>query len=119
MSTTINQRDALDIEISRVSADAVVFRNKQDGVYQAFAATLSLIAKDSTGQVLFTLAIGSGITLSTYNSVANAQATVLFTEAQTAMIPKNGLTTYILVEGTLGTRTLHAWGNLIGREAND
>jgi hypothetical protein len=83
---------------------------------EPFATTLALRVK--VRQVpAFVLTVGAGITLQTAEGVANGQAMIHLSEAQSNLIPVGGYATYELTEGVTGSLSLVLAGNLIGEQA--
>lgn len=95
--------------------DPIIFR------YRAGGTGGTLVAFDSSLKFQFVtpsgttvLGVGSGITLSTDETVANARATIQLTVAQSRAIPSGGLTTYEIQRTVGGRDEVILMGTLIG-----
>ena len=115
MTETINRLEPVDIEIYRGAPLPFVF-------FEDEVDTGTPIARDPTitmtvtpkGAASFTLAVGSGITLSTYNAVANAKVTILLSNAQSLQVPEGKHCVYEITEGPTGNKVVVMAGSLIG-----
>ena len=94
--------------------DPIIFR------YRAGGTGGTLVAFDSSLKFQFVtpsgatvLGVGSGITLSTYETIANAQATVQLTVAQSRSIPPGALTPYEIQRTISGREEVILMGKLI------
>lgn len=84
--------------------DPIIIRYRAGGTggtLVSFDSSLKFTFSNLSGTV--TLGVGSGITLSTDESVSNARATIQLTIAQSRTIPEGPLTSYE-VQRTIGTR---------------
>ena len=115
LTQPLNHTPDTSFAIWRGAAVPLVVRNfnRLDGVYEAFAASLALRVK-VRNVASFTLAVGSGITLSSWNGVANALATCLLSEAQSLLIPSGRFASYELTEGAPGSLSIVMAGSLVG-----
>lgn len=82
------------------------------GTLVSFDNTLKFTFTNSTGAV--TLGVGTGITLSTDETIANARATIQLTVAQSRAIPEGALTTYEVQRTSAGREEVFLMGSLIG-----
>lgn len=81
--------------------DPIIVRYRAGGALVAFDSTLKLTYTNAAGSV--TLGVGTGITLSADETVADARATIQLTTAQSRAIPMGALTSYEL-QRTVGSR---------------
>jgi hypothetical protein len=79
---------------------------------RGFQNTLQMTLKPKTGTIVLT--VGSGITLSTDESVVNARATILLSNAQSLLVPEGSKCAYELTEGAVNARTVVMAGVLVG-----
>ena len=96
--------------------DPIIFR------YRAGGTGGTLVAFDSSLKFQFitpsgatVLGVGSGITLSTDETIANARATVQLTVAQSRSIPPGALTPYEIQRTISGREEVLLMGMLIGQ----
>lgn len=89
--------------------------------YRAGGAGGTLVGFDSTLKFTFinaagtvTLGVGSGITLSTDEGVANARASIQLSIAQSRTIPEGALTRYEIQRAAAGREEVFLMGMLIG-----
>lgn len=83
-----------------------------EGTLVAFDSTLKFTYDTGSGDV--TLGVGTGITLSTDETVANARATIQLTVAQSRTIPEGPLTRYEIQRTTESREEVFLMGLLIG-----
>lgn len=81
--------------------EAIIFqiRASSGGVLTAFTTAVKFIVTSKAGVTLMTLANGSGITLSTSESIANGRATVQLTVAQSRLLTKGRMQRWELQDG--------------------
>lgn len=111
--TILNQVPERSYQVVRGAALPIALRMKVNGVYQAWAATLTMTVKPQAGSA-FDLTVGQGITLSVFNAVANAQAVVQLSEEQSNLVVKGDYTAYLVTEGAPGAKVPRLRGKLIG-----
>ncbi len=109
MTTIINRQPPVTIAVWPGAPIPILLRRYQkatDGskVYQSFASTVSFRAVAESGD-LFTLTVGSGITLSDHDGVTNGLATIQMTEAQSNQVLAATKPWYEVVQGVSGSRT--------------
>lgn len=95
--------------------DPIIIRYRaggSDGDLVAFDSTLKFTYKVNSSTV--TLGVGSGITLSTDETVADARATIQLTVAQSRILPEGPLTPYEIQRTTEGREEVFLSGTLIG-----
>jgi hypothetical protein len=112
MTSPLNPTPRQDFYIHRGAPKAIAFQVREDGTLRALDASITLRVTHPTGT--FDLAVGSGITLSTAESVANALATCLFTVAQSRLVPVGRLSTFEVQETVSGQERIVFMGSLIG-----
>ena len=112
MSDRVNMTPSKDFEIFRGAPLPIAIRNRVNGVLRAFQATLQMTLKPKTGNIILT--VGSGITLSVDEGVANARATILLTNAQSLLVPEGSKCAYEITEGAAGNRVVVMAGTLVG-----
>lgn len=95
--------------------DPIIVRYRaggESGALVAFDSTLKLTYTNAAGTV--TLGVGTGITLSADETVADARAMIQLTTAQSRAIPMGALTSYEL-QRTVGSREeVILMGKLVG-----
>jgi hypothetical protein len=113
--SAVQQTPSKDFYIHRGAPDPIIVRYRAggtDGTLVSFDSTLKFTFYNLAGTV--TLGVGTGITLSTDEAVADSRATVQMTVAQSRTIPEGPLTKYE-VQRTVGTREeVILMGMLIG-----
>jgi hypothetical protein len=95
--------------------DPIVFRLRAGGTggtLVSFDSTLKFTFMNLAGTT--TLGVGTGITLATDETIADAKATVQLTVAQSRTIPEGPLTRYEIQRTTGGREEVILMGNLIG-----
>lgn len=92
--------------------DPIILRLRANGALLPFDSSLKFTYVSQTGSV--TLGVGSGITLSTDEGVANARATVQLSIAQSRAIFEGALTPYELQRNLTGREEVLLMGSLIG-----
>jgi hypothetical protein len=109
-----------DFYIHLGAPDPIIVRLRaggEDGTLVAFDSTLKFTFKTPTAST--TLGVGTGITLSTDETVSDARATIQLTVAQSRTIPEGALTFYEL-QRTVGTREeVIMMGKLIAEGGNN
>jgi hypothetical protein len=105
-----------DFYIHAGAPDPIIVR------YRAGGSEGDLVSFDSSFKFTFsnlagtvTLGVGTGITLSTDETVANARATIQLTVAQSRAIPEGPLTHYEIQRTTDGREEVILMGSLIGQ----
>ena len=105
-----------DLYVHIGAPDPIIVRFRAGGTggtLVAFDSSLKFTFSNAAGTV--TLGVGSGITLSTDETVADARATVQLSVAQSRAIPEGPLTNYE-IQRTVGTRQeVFLMGTLIGQ----
>jgi hypothetical protein len=112
---TLNVTPSQRFEVFRGAPLPIPLRRKFNGVYLAFDATLICEVKPRS-IAAFTLTVGAGITLSAYNAVANAQAIIQLSEAQSLLVDPGEYTTYVVKEGPALGHTPVLRGTLVGAQ---
>jgi hypothetical protein len=95
--------------------DPIIFQYRSggsDGDLVEFDSTLKFTFMNENGTT--TLGVGSGITLATAETIANARATVQLTVAQSRTIPEGAFTRYEIQRTTEGREEVILMGSLIG-----
>jgi hypothetical protein len=92
--------------------EPIIVRLRSAGVLLAFDSSLKFTYVNDAGTV--TLGVGSGITLSTDEAIANARATIQLTVAQSRAIPVGSLTRYEIQQTVGGLEKIFMMGSLIG-----
>ena len=101
--------------VHRGAPDPIIVRFRAggpDGTLVAFDNSLKFQFITASGTV--TLGVGSGITLSADETIANARATIQLTFAQSRQIPKGAVTKYEIQRTVGGGEEVFLMGNLIG-----
>ncbi len=82
--------------------EAIIFqiRAGAGGLLTAFTTAVKFIVTSKAGSTLMTLTNGSGITLSTSESVANGRATVQLSVAQSRLLSKGRMQRWELQDGS-------------------
>lgn len=112
MSST-KPKPSRDFYVHAGAPDPIIIRYRANGVLSAFDASLKFNYVNSAGTT--TLTVGSGITLSTDEGVANARATVQLTVAQSRLLPEGALTRYELQRTNGGREEVIIMGALVGQ----
>lgn len=95
--------------------EPIIFRyraNGTGGTLVPFDSSLKFQFVTPSGATV--LGVGSGITLSTDETIANARATVQLTVAQSRTIPEGAMTTYEIQRTASGREEVILMGLLIG-----
>lgn len=95
--------------------DPIIIRYRaggSGGTLQPFDSTLKFTF--ASGSTTTTLGVGTGITLSTDESVSNARATIQFSVAQSRSIPDGATTPYEIQRTISGREEVILVGMLIG-----
>ncbi len=87
-----------------------------NGSYFQYPATMQMVVSPP-GVAPFTLTVGNGITLSTFNSTSNALFTALLTPAQSLTIPKGKFTPYKIIINDAVAPSIYMTGMLVGEGA--
>jgi hypothetical protein len=112
MPTSPTPRKDFYIHIGAPDPIIVRFRaGGEDGTLVAFDSTLKFTFKTPTTST--TLGVGTGITLSTDETVADARATIQLTVAQSRTIPLGSLSTYEIQRTVSGREEVIMMGKLI------
>lgn len=116
----VQRTPSKDLYIQRGAPDPLYFRFRAGGVNG------TLVSFDNSLKFTFvncgnttTLGVGSGITLSTDETIANARATVQLTVAQSRTIPEGPMTYYEVQRTISGREEVIFSGNLIGEGGNN
>ncbi len=111
---TINTTPVSDpIAIHRGAPKPFSFRQLVNGVYRAFDNTVTCRVSLPNGNT-FDLIVGSGITLGTWNAVANALVTIKLTAAQSRLIPVGTFAGFEVQENVTPNETIIFMGRLNG-----
>lgn len=111
---TINNTPVSDvIAIHRGAPKPFSFRQLVNGIYRAFDSTVTCRVALNDGSK-FDLTVGNGITLGTYNSVANALVTIKLSAAQSRQILRGYFADYEIQEGTTPNEIVVLMGRLNG-----
>lgn len=113
--SSLQQTPRKDFYIHRGAPDPIIVRFRSGGaggVLVAFDATLKFTYTSASG--LVTLGVGTGITLSTDETVANSRATIQLTISQSRQIPDGALTAYELQRLVNGREEVFLNGFLVG-----
>jgi hypothetical protein len=106
-----NTTPRANFEIHRGAPNPIEFVQTDDtGAYVQFDSTLTFSAETSTG-VSISKSVGSGITLSIYDSTANAKVSIQLSTAESETIPLGLNTDYEIVKGSAGSER----GVMIGK----
>lgn len=95
--------------------DPIILRYRNggsNGTLIALDSSLKFILRNTAGTI--TLGVGSGITLSTDETIADARATVQLTVLQSRSVPEGALTTYEVQRVVGGREEVFLMGYLIG-----
>lgn len=112
MTTSPTPRKDFYIHIGAPDPIIVRFRaGGEDGTLVAFDSSLKFTVR--TPSATLTLGVGSGITLSTDETVADARATIQMTVAQSRTIPLGSLSTYEIQRTVGGREEVIMMGKLI------
>lgn len=104
-----------DFYIHAGAPDPIIIRYRAGGTggtLVAFDSSLKFTYDAGAGDV--TLGVGTGITLSTDETVANALATIQLTVAQSRTLPEGPLSKYEIQRTTEGREEVFLMGMLIG-----
>jgi hypothetical protein len=113
--SSVQETPKKDFYVHAGAPDPIIVRYRADGAggtLVAFDSSLKFIFNTGTGQVV--LGVGTGITLSTDETVADARATIQLTIAQSRTIPEGPLTRYEIQRTTSGREEVFLMGMLIG-----
>jgi len=112
MPTEKTSRKDFYIHIGAPDPIIVRFRaGGEDGALVAFDSTLRFTFKTPSASV--TLGVGTGITLSTDETVADARATIQLSVAQSRTLPPGALSTYEIQRTVGGREEVFLMGKLI------
>lgn len=118
--SAIQETPKKDFYVHRGAPDPIIVRYRaggEGGTLVAFDSSLKFTYVTPTGTV--TLGVGTGITLSADETIANARATIQLTVAQSRLIPAGGLTTYEIQRDDGGREDVFLMGKLIGEGGNN
>lgn len=113
--SSIEPKPTKDFYVHIGAPDPIIFRFRaggSGGALVAFDSTLKFTFTNSAGTT--TLGVGTGITLSTDEAVANSRATVQLSVVQSRSIPEGALTRYEIQRTTGGREEVFLMGALIG-----
>lgn len=115
MARLINDTPVVDYAVHIGAPKPIQFQVRQSsgGVLRAFDTTLKMRITYPTGSL--DLTVGSGITLSTAETVSNAVVTAQLTVAQSRLIPEGNLSSYEIQETVSGVERAVLMGRLTGR----
>ncbi len=115
MSNFVNETPSSPkyVEIYRGAPEPFIFRRLFNGVYKSFDSSLTCVVTPPSGTP-FTLSVGAGITLSTYNSVASAMVTLQLSEAQSNLLPKGSLSNFVFLQVVNSIHVPVLTGSFIG-----
>lgn len=114
--SSVVQTPVKDFYIHVGAPDPIIVRLRAggtEGTLVSFDSSLKFTFFNESGTV--TLGVGTGITLATDETIANARATVQLTVAQSRTIPEGPLTRYEIQRTTAGREEVLLMGNLIGQ----
>jgi hypothetical protein len=114
--SAVQSTPSKDFYIHVGAPDPIIVRYRaggSEGTLVAFDSSLKFTFSNLAGAV--TLGVGTGITLSTDETVANARATIQMTVAQSRAIPEGPLTHYEIQRTTEGREEVFLMGSLIGQ----
>jgi hypothetical protein len=115
----INRTPRLDVYVHRGAPKPMVIMNRVGpSAYGPFPSTLKVQCNPGGGAP-FVLAVGSGITLSSYDGVADAMATIQLSVAQSRLVPLGNASTYEVQEGGYDADRALMAGALIGEYGNN
>ena len=112
----INRTPMAVVEVFRGAPLPLLISERIDGVPRSFETTLVLTASPPDAAA-FSIAVGSGITLEAFESVASARAVIRFSEAQSLLVKIGSHTPFEITEGTSPNRSIFMAGMLLGRQA--
>lgn len=112
MALLANDTASHDFVIHRGAPRPLRISHRIDGVLQELASTLRF--RCNTRGTTIDLTVGSGITLTDSEGIANAEAVIALTVAQSRTIPAGKVTTYEITDGAVAEQPLFI-GYLIGR----
>ena len=113
--SSIQPKPSKDFYVHIGAPDPIIIRYRSGGaggVLQAFDSTLKFTFVNSGGTV--TLGVGTGVTLSTDEGVANARATIQLSVVQSRSVPEGALTKYEIQRTNGGREEVIMMGALIG-----
>jgi hypothetical protein len=113
--SAVQQTPTKDFYIHVGAPDPIIVRYRAggtDGTLVSFDSTLKFTFYNLAGTV--TLGVGTGITLSTDEAVADSRATIQMSVAQSRTIPEGPLTHYEVQRVIGGREEVILMGNLIG-----
>lgn len=113
--SSVQQTPTKDFYVHVGAPDPIIFRYRAGGVggtLVSFDSSLRFTFSNLAGTV--TLGVGTGITLSTDETVSNARATIQMTLLQSRTIPEGPLTRYEIQRVTAGREEVILMGMLIG-----
>jgi hypothetical protein len=113
--SAVQQTPTKDFYLHIGAPDPIIVRYRAGGTggtLVSFDNTLKFTFYNLAGTV--TLGVGTGITLSTDETIANARATIQMTVAQSRTIPEGPLTKYEVQRTVSGREEVILMGMLIG-----
>jgi hypothetical protein len=114
--SAVQQTPTKDFYIHAGAPDPIVVRYRSGGsggTLVSFDSSLKFTFITQSGGTV-TLGVGTGITLSTDEAVAESRATIQLTKAQSRTIPEGPLTRYEIQRTTSGREEVFLMGMLIG-----
>jgi hypothetical protein len=112
--STVSQTPRKNFYVHVGAPDPIILQYRADGAegtLVAFDSTLKCTVKTPTSS--FTLGVGTGITLSESETVADARATIQMTVAQSRTIPLGAMTIYEIQRTVGGREEVIMMGKLI------
>jgi hypothetical protein len=110
--TPAYQTPVKDMFVTRGAPDPIIIRYRAGSTLVALDSSLTFTFVYPDGTV--TLGVGTGITLSTDEGIANGRATVQLTVAQSRLIPVGPLTRYEVQRLNGGLQDVILMGRLVG-----
>jgi hypothetical protein len=113
--SAIQETPKKNFYVHRGAPDPIIVRFRAggpDGTLVAFDSTIKFQYVNASGTV--TLGVGSGITLSADETIADARATIQLSVAQSRQIPKGAVTKFEIQRSVSGREEVFLMGNLIG-----
>jgi len=113
--SSVVQTPRKDFYVHIGAPDPIIVRYRaggSGGTLESFDSTLKFTFDTGAGDVV--LGVGTGITISTDETVSNARATIQLTVAQSRLIPEGPLSRYEIQRITDGREEVFLMGTLIG-----
>ena len=113
MPTIINTIASIDWQLDKSAPAPMIFRRRStvDGLLETRLSSVAATITDGT--TTLSKSLGSGITLSTEETVTNSTVTLQLTSSDLSSFAVGNFATYELVEGSSDPKTLLAKGRLI------